>query len=75
MRIMDENSLQKLANYIKQYARTHNGDSPSLTEIMECMNMAKATAYRYLLELRNRGIVSYKGKNTLETPMQKKMKC
>ena len=75
MRIMDENSLQKLADYIKQYARENNGASPSLAEIMDYMCMAKATAYRYLLELRNRGIVSYKGKKTLETPMQKKMKC
>jgi repressor LexA len=75
MRIMDENSLQKLADYIKQYARENNGASPALAEIMDYMCMAKATAYRYLLELRNRGIVSYKGKKTLETPMQKKMKC
>lgn len=75
MRIMDENSLQKLADYIKQYARENNGTSPALAEIMDYMCMAKATAYRYLLELRNRGIVSYKGKKTLETPMQKKMKC
>jgi repressor LexA len=75
MRIMDENSLQKLADYIKQYARENNGASPTLAEIMDYMCMAKATAYRYLLELRNRGIVSYKGKKTLETPMQKKMKC
>ena len=75
MRMMDENSLQKLADYIKQYARENNGASPALAEIMDYMCMAKATAYRYLLELRNRGIVSYKGKKTLEMPMQKKMKC
>ena len=75
MRVMDENKLQKIAEYIKQYARENNGDSPSLADIMEYMKMAKSTAYRYILELEKRGIVSYNGKKTLETPLQRKMRC
>ena len=35
--------------------------------------MVKSTAYRHILELEKRGIISYSGKNTLETPLQKKM--
>jgi GNAT superfamily N-acetyltransferase len=39
------------------------------------MGMVKSSAYRYLLELEKRGIISYKGKRTLESPLQRKMKC
>ena len=75
MRAMNEEKLQKLAEYIKQYARENNGESPRLADIMEYMNMAKSSAYRYVLELEKRGIVSYNGKKTLESPLQQKMKC
>ena len=68
-----EEKLQKLAEFIKQYARENNGESPSLADIMEYMGMVKSTAYRHILELEKRGIISYSGKNTLETPLQKKM--
>ena len=73
MRVMSEEKLQKLAEFIKQYARDNNGESPSLADIMEYMGMVKSTAYRHILELEKRGIISYSGKNTLETPLQKKM--
>ncbi len=73
MRVMSEEKLQKLAEFIKQYARDNNGESPSLADIMEYMGMVKSTAYRHILELEKRGVISYSGKNTLETPLQKKM--
>ena len=73
MRVMNEEKLQKLAEFIKQYARDNNGESPSLADIMDYMGMVKSTAYRHILELEKRGIISYSGKNTLETPLQKKM--
>ncbi len=75
MRVMDENKLQKIAEFIKQHTRENNGESPSLVDIMDYMSMAKSTAYRYILELEKRGIVSYNGKKTLETPLQRKMRC
>ena len=75
MRAMNEDKLEKLAEYIKKYARENNGDAPRLSNIMSYMNMAKATAYRYVLELEKRGVVSYNGKKTLESPLQKKMRC
>ena len=34
MRVMSEEKLQKLAEFIKQYARDNNGESPSLADIM-----------------------------------------
>ena len=75
MRSMNENKITEIAEYIKTYARENNGDAPRLSDIMSHMNMAKATAYRYVLELEKRGVVSYNGKKTLESPLQKKMRC
>ena len=74
MRVMSEEKLNKLAEFIKQYARENNGASPGLTDIMEHMDMVKSTAYRHILELEKRGIVSYSGKKTLDAPLQKKMR-
>ena len=66
MRVMDEKKLQEITEFIKQYARENNGDAPGLADIMDYMSMAKTTAYRYVLELKKRGIISYNGKKTLE---------
>ncbi len=75
MRTMNREKIERLADFIHQYARENNGTSPSLSEIMDYMEMSKATAYRYILELEKRGLVSYCGKNTLETELQRKMRC
>ena len=75
MRTMSQEKIERLADFIKQYARDNNGVSPSLSEITEYMGMSKSTAYRYILELEKRGLVSYCGKKTLETELQRKMRC
>ena len=75
MRTMNQEKIERLAAFINQYTRDNNGSSPNLSEIMDYMNMSKATAYRYILELEKRGIVSYSGKKTLETELQRKMRC
>lgn len=75
MRTMNQEKVERLAGFINQYARDNNGASPSLSEIMEYMSMSKSTAYRYILELEKRGLVSYSGKKTLETELQRKMRC
>lgn len=75
MRVMSEERLQRLAEYIKQYARDNNGASPSLSDIMAYMDMVKSTAYRHIIELERRGVISYSGKKTLESPQQRKMRC
>ena len=73
MRVMSEEKLQKLARYIDQYARDNNGESPSLSDIMDYMGMVKSTAYRHVMELEKRGIISYNGKKTLSSSVQRKM--
>ena len=74
MRTMNVDKIERLAEFIKQYARDNNGTSPSLSDIMKYMDMSKSTAYRYILELERRGFVSYSGKKTLEIDLQRKMK-
>ena len=74
MRTMNEDKIERLIEFIKQYARDNNGTSPSLSDIMKYMDMSKSTAYRYILELERRGFVSYSGKKTLEIDLQRKMK-
>lgn len=75
MRVMSEEKLQKLADYITQYAREYNGAAPTLYDIMAYMGMVKSTAYRHVLELEKRGVISYSGKRTLESEQQRKMRC
>ena len=60
MRVMNEEKLQKLADFIKQYARDNNGESPSLADIMEYMGMVKSTAYRHILDFPIRGKIRWK---------------
>lgn len=75
MRVMSEEKLQRLADYITQYARDNNGAAPTLYDIMDYMGMVKSTAYRHILELEKRGLISYSGKRTLESEQQRKMRC
>lgn len=73
MRVMSEEKLQRLADYINQYTRANNGESPGLADIMKYMGMVKSTAYRHMLELKKRGVISYTGRKTLSSALQHKM--
>ena len=65
MRVIDEVKIEKLAAYVKQYAHDNN-ETPSLMDIMAYMNMSsKSVAYRYLMALKERGIIEYNGKGTM----------
>lgn len=65
MKVIDAEKLKRLENYIHDYAFHNNGDVPRLSEIMEFMEMSKATAYRYLVRLNEDGKIEYNGKGTL----------
>lgn len=74
MRTMNQEKMEELADFIRHFTREHNGAPPRLSDIMDHMQMSKATAYRYLLALKKRGVVFYHGKKTLETELQRKMR-
>ena len=71
MRVVDSEKLEQLESFIHDYAVQHNGDKPVLAEIMEYMSMSKATAYRYMMRLREDGRVEYTGKGTLDLKEKK----
>lgn len=74
MRVIKEDNLKRVADYIIQFVGNNNGESPSLNDIIFHTGIAKTTAYRYIKELNKRGIVSYSGKNTLTIKGQEKYK-
>ncbi len=65
MKVLSEEKLQKMAEYIESYMRENNGEVPRFREILEYMEMSKSVGYRYLMTLKERGIVEYSGKGTL----------
>ncbi len=74
MKVLDEGKLQQMADYIRDYVRDNNGDSPKFSEILAYMDMSKSVGYRYLTRLSERGVVEYDGKGTLAVKNQQRMK-
>ncbi len=66
MRVFDREKLEKMEKYIHDYMQRSNGTVPKLSEIMEYMDMSKATAYRYIMKLSDEGKVEYNGKGTMK---------
>ena len=61
------NSIQR---YIEQFYFM-NMRSPSTTDISVAFNIGRTTAYRYLIEMRNRGIINYDGKRIITNNTEK----
>ena len=66
MRVFDREKLERMEKYIHDYMQRSNGTVPKLSEIMEYMDMSKATAYRYIMKLNDEGKVEYNGKGTMK---------
>ena len=66
MRVINEEKLDELEAYIKEYAHANNGRVPVLSEIMNRMGMGKSVAFRYIGVLKERNRIRYSGKGTLE---------
>lgn len=65
MKVLNEEKLSQMAEYIKTYMHEHNGEPPKFANILEYMGMTKSVGYRYLTRLKERGIIEYSGKGTL----------
>ena len=65
MRPINEEWVRSTFEYIREYARDNNGDVPVLADIMKKTGMVKSAAYRYLMILKDRGMIEYSGKGTL----------
>ncbi len=65
MKVLNEEKLAQMAEYIKTYMHANNGEPPKFADILEYMGMTKSVGYRYLTRLKERGIIEYNGKGTL----------
>jgi len=58
--------MKEICTYVSDYYRIKRS-SPSVNEIAKGVGIAKTTAYRYLVEMNEQGMISYDG-HTIETP-------
>lgn len=64
--------MDKIYSYIDQYYSVRH-TAPSTAEIAKGVGVSKATAYRYLVEMDNRGMIEYDGhSHTIVTSMIRK---
>jgi len=70
MRSKSPELMNKIIKYVEQYY-LQNGHSPSTTKIAEEVEIARGTAYKYLVEMAARGMIEYDGES-IETVVTKK---
>ena len=61
MRIKNPEVMQAICSYVDRYYREKH-TTPSTSEIAEGVGVSKATSYRYLVAMNERGMLSYDGK-------------
>ena len=66
MRSKNPELMKEICTYVSDYYRIKRS-SPSVSEIAKGVGIAKTTAYRYLVEMDEQGMISYDG-HTIETP-------
>lgn len=65
MKRINEEQLNRMAEFIRRFIAENNGRAPRFGEICAYMDMTNSVAYRYMTILRDRGVVEYHGKSTL----------
>lgn len=63
--------MQEILDYVNSYTEYYR-DSPSTRDIAKALNIGNSTAYRYLVEMNENGILKYDGKEIM-TPTIRKM--
>lgn len=71
MRSKSPELMSQICKYAEQYY-LQNGHSPSTTKIAEAVGISRGTAYKYLVEMDERGMIKYDGKD-IQTPVTKKV--
>lgn len=70
MRHKNPELMKKIYDYAEEYYFLE-GYSPSTFEIAESLGIAKTTAYNYLVEMNNKGMIEYDGKIIITEKMKK----
>ena len=52
MKLLNEEKLHKMAEFINKYIVEHNGESPKFKDILTYMDMTNSVGYRYLITLK-----------------------
>lgn len=69
MRKMNSEMMELIISYVDQYFCEKHA-TPSVNEIAQGVDIPKTTAYRYLVEMDNRGMIEYDGQSrAINTPM------
>lgn len=66
MRSKNPELMKEICTYVSDYYHIRRF-SPSVSDIAKAVGIAKTTAYRYLVDMNERGMISYDG-HTIETP-------
>ena len=66
MRSKNPELMKEICTYVSDYYRSKRS-SPSVSEIAKAVGIAKTTAYRYLVDMKERGMITYDG-HSIETP-------
>ena len=72
MRSKDQGTLDRILRFVNKYFQI-NHSAPTMDEIAEGVGVAKATAFRYVRELRDRGVLDY-DRGIVSAPETAKMK-
>lgn len=71
MRSKSPELMNQICKYVEKYY-LQNGHSPSTSMIGEAVGIARGTAYKYLVEMSNRGMIEYDG-HEIQTTVTKKV--
>ena len=59
MNTKDPELMDRIKEYISGYYREYNGLMPTITQISNAMGVVRSTAYKYLVAMDKKGIISY----------------
>jgi len=62
MRYKKTEIMEKIVEFVNDYHRLY-GSSPSTTQISQHINFSRGTAYKYLIAMRERGMIQYDGRS------------
>ena len=72
MRVMSEETMADIISFVNQYFCDKH-TIPSVGKIAQGVGIPRSTAYRYLVEMNNRGMIEYDGKaRMIRTPIIRK---
>lgn len=71
MRSKNPELMEKILKYAEQFY-LDKGQSPTTSNIAKALNISKATAYRYLVEMDGKGMIDYDGQE-IQTAVTRKL--